>query len=57
MQPVNLLVSSLRVLLESGVGECCDQLCLHVLADEQYLLRRLADASIDIYGMGAVLSR
>ena len=26
-------------------------------ADQQFLLKRLADAAIDIYGMAAVLSR
>ncbi|XP_022797337.1 very long-chain specific acyl-CoA dehydrogenase, mitochondrial-like [Stylophora pistillata] len=30
---------------------------VYITADEQFLLRRLADAAIDIYGMAAVLSR
>lgn len=28
-----------------------------VITDQQFLLKRLADAAIDIYGMAAVLSR
>lgn len=41
-------------------GAACEGLLLKYrknVIHEQYLLRRLADASIDIYGMGAVLSR
>ena len=31
--------------------------CLSIATDEQFLLHRLANAAIDIYGMAAVISR
>ena len=32
-------------------------LTFFIFTDQQFLLKRLADAAIDIYGMAAVLSR
>ena len=32
-------------------------LTFYIFTDQQFLLKRLADAAIDIYGMAAVLSR